>query len=70
MDGAWAVGSDGGEEVLRLQVVGDLLQFLSVPGEEYAAGPWAITNTDHITLHIFRAVGDSGERLIVAPLTV
>ena len=65
-----AVCADGWKEVLRFEIVGNFVQFLPVPGEEDAARSWPIANANHITLNIFRAVGDPVEWLIVPPLPV
>jgi hypothetical protein len=66
--GAGAVGADGGEEVLRLEAVGDVVEFLAVAGEEKGAGAGAVADADDVALDIGRAVGGGCEWLVVATL--
>jgi hypothetical protein len=66
--GAGAVGADGGEEVLRFEAVGDVVEFLAVAGEEEGAGAGAVADADDVALDVGRAVGGGCEGLVVAAL--
>ena len=68
MYGAGAVGADGGEEVLRLEAVGDVVEFLAVAGEEEGACAGAVADADDVALDVGRAVGSRCEGLVVAAL--
>ena len=63
------VGADSREEILALQVVGDLIELLAVSCKEDAASSWSIPHTDHITLHIGRTVRAARERLVVSTVS-
>lgn len=66
--GARAVGADGGEEVLGLKAVGDVVEFFAVAREEDAAGSRTVADSDDVALDEVGAVGGGGEGLVVAAL--
>jgi hypothetical protein len=66
--GAGPVRADGGEEVLRFEAVGDVVEFLAVAGEEEGSGAGAVADADDVALHVGGAVGGGGEGLVVAAL--
>lgn len=68
VDGAGTIGSDGREEVLGLETMDDILQFLSVASEEDCARARAIANTYDIALHVLGTVLCTVKRLVVATL--
>jgi hypothetical protein len=61
-----AVGSKSGEEVLGLETMGDVFEFLAVTREEDGTCAGAITYADDIALEIFLPVGYRSEGLVVA----
>lgn len=67
MYGAGPAGADGGEEVLRFQAMGYVVELLAIAREEDGAGAWTIADADNVALNVFRAVGGRGEGLVVAP---
>ncbi len=67
---ARTVGADGGEEVLRLQPVCDVVQLFTVAGEEDGPHAWPISDPYDIPLHVLRSVIGGGERLIEASVAV
>lgn len=68
VDDAGAVGADGGEEVLRLDTVNDVLQFLTVAGEENGARPRAVADANDVALDVLRCVGRRVEGLVAPAL--
>lgn len=66
--GTRPVGADCGKEILRLEAVGDVLEFLAVAGEEDGPGAWAVADAYHVPLDVFGAVVSWSEGLIVAAL--
>ena len=60
------VCADGGKEVLGLQTMGYVIEFLAVASKEDGARAGAVTNAYHVALHIRGTVGRGCERLIVA----
>lgn len=66
VDYGGTVGTDGGEEVLRLEPMHNLIELLAVPGEEDGACPRSITNADNIALHKLGPVGSCVEGLVVS----
>lgn len=69
MHRARSVGSDGWEQVLRLETVGHVFQLLAVPREEYRARAGTVADADHIALCEGRPVRRPIERLVVSPLS-
>lgn len=67
--GAWSVGTDCGEEILRFKTMCDVFKFLAVAGEEDGAGSWAIAATDYVALNKGWAVWCGSEWLIVAAVS-
>lgn len=68
VDGARAVGADGGEEVRCLEAVGDVVELLAVAREEDGAGARAVADADDVALNVGRSVGGGSEGLVVAAL--
>jgi hypothetical protein len=50
LDVARASGSDGGEEVLRFEAMSNILQFLSVAGEEDGSSARPVAYSDDVSL--------------------
>ena len=53
---AGPVGTYCGEEVVRLEAVGYVFEFLAVTCEEDGSGAWSVANTDNIALLVFWSV--------------
>lgn len=66
VDSSRAVGADGREEVLGLEAVDDFLELLAVAGEEDAACPGSVADTDNVALNELGAVRCLVEGLVVA----
>ena len=66
MYGAWPVSTDGWEEVLGFETVGDVIKFSAVAGEEDGAGARAVADAYYVALDVGRAVWGGCERLVVA----
>jgi hypothetical protein len=47
---AGSIGANGWEEILRLEPVSNVFQFLSVARKEYRAGSWSIANSYNVAL--------------------
>lgn len=62
---ARAVGADGGEEVLRLEAVGDVVELFAVAGEEDGARAGAVADSYNVALDVGGAVGGRCEGLVV-----
>lgn len=67
---ARTVGADGGEEVLRLQPVCDVVQLFPVTSEEDGPHARPISDPYDIPLHVLRSVTGGSERLIEASVAV
>lgn len=60
-----AVCADGGEEVLGLETVCYIVEFLAVASEEDGARAGAVADAYHVALYVGGAVGGWCERLVV-----
>ena len=61
-----AVCADGGEEILGLETVGYIVEFLAVASEEEGARAGPVTAAYLVALYVRGAVGGGGESLVVA----
>jgi hypothetical protein len=62
------VSTDGREEILGFQAMGDVIELLAVASEEHGAGTRTITDADNVTLDELRSKRCRGERLVVAAM--
>lgn len=58
------------EEVLRLEAVCDVVEFLAVAGEEDGSGSRSVSNANDVSLDIGRSVGRRLEGLVVAAVSI
>lgn len=63
-----SIGSDGGEEVMKLHAVTNVFQLLAISCEEYCPSSWPISHSYYISLHICRSIVRGCEWLIEFPL--
>lgn len=68
LDVTWPVGSDGREEVLRLEAVGNIIQLLAVASEKDSSGAGSVADSYNVSLLIRRRVVGSREGLVVPSL--
>jgi hypothetical protein len=66
VDDGGAVGSDSREEVLRLETMDYLVEFLTVASKEDGSSSWPIPNSDNIALDYLRAIRSRREWLVIA----
>jgi hypothetical protein len=69
MHDAGAIRTDGGEEVLRLEPVDDIVELLAVAREEQGSRARTVADADNVSLNILRAVVRGSEGLVVPSVT-
>lgn len=65
----WSVSPDGGKEVLGLESMAGVIEFLSVSSKEDCPCPWSIANPNHITLYIDGPVSGGVKGLVVSAVS-
>lgn len=65
-----SVGTNRGEEVLRLESVCNVVQFLAITSKEECACSWSISNSDNVSLDKSRTVGRGSEGLVVSAISI
>jgi hypothetical protein len=70
VDLAWAICAYCGKEVLSLEAVGDVVEFLAVSGEEKGACSGSVADADDVSLYVGRTVGRGLEGLVVSAVSV
>ncbi len=70
MDLTGTVRSEGGEEILSLEAMSDILEFLAVAGEEDGACEGTVAHPDNVALEILLSVGYRSEGLVVSTSSV
>ena len=70
MYSARSIRSNCREEILGLEIVRHLFQFLPISCEENTSGPRPIANTDNITLDIWRPIISRCKGLVISPVTI
>ena len=63
---AWSVGAYCREEIVRLEAVSYVFEFLAVACEEDGSGAWPVADTDNIALLIFWSICGGCEWLVMA----
>lgn len=69
VNGARAVCTNRGKEILRLQTVYHIIKFFPVTCEKYCSRSGTVPNSDYITLCILWTIAGGGKRLIISSLT-
>lgn len=69
VDSTGSVCTEGGEEIEALEPMGNIVEFLSIAGEEYGAAAGTVADAYHIALDVGGAVVSARERLIVSSVT-
>lgn len=67
---AWTVCTDCGEEILRFEAVGYIVEFLAVAGKEKSSCARAVSNSNDVSLNEGRAVRGRCEGLVVTARSV
>jgi hypothetical protein len=65
---ARAVGTHRRKEILGLEAVGYIVEFLAITCEEDGSGSGTIPDAYHVTLHVFKTIVCGSEGLVVATL--
>jgi hypothetical protein len=67
---AWSVCAYCREEVLGLEAVRNIVEFLAVTGKEERSGSWSIANANDISLYECWPVCGRLEGLVVSPVSI
>ena len=66
VDRTWTIGSDGGEEILRLETMDNVVELFAVACEEDGASSGSVADAHNVALDVFGPIEGRDKGLVIA----